>query len=141
MDAENIGQADALRDRCFALPYKERQALMDEIKESLIRDKKQMRRSDRGRILLEYMEEIIGESIPVRCRDAKCVWARTMVAYQLLKEGFTTLDAGRMLGKQYTTIIHMRHKMQDALDVPWAYKDIIDIWKRFQNRLQDDIHN
>lgn len=141
MDAENIGQADALRDRCFALPYKERQALMDEIKESLIRDKKQMRRSERGRILLGYMEEILGEAIPVRCRDSKCVWARTMVAYQLLKEGFTTLDAGRMLGKQYTTIIHMRHKMQDALDVPWAYKDIIDIWKRFQNRLQDDIHN
>jgi len=87
-----------------------------------------------------YMEEILGEPIPVKSREVRFVWARTMVAYQLTQEGYTTEEAGRMMGKTHSDIIHLRNKMQDALDYSYAYKDIIDIWKQFQKLIDHDIH-
>ena len=68
------------------------------------------------------------------------VWVKTMVAYEMMQEGFTLAEIGRQIGRDHSTIIHYRHKMENALSLPQAYKDIIPVWEEFQKRLNDDIH-
>lgn len=93
-------------------------------------------------MLLGEMAEILGvDYISYVSRIPSHVWARTMVAYQMILEGYTTTEIGHQMEKDHSSVIHMRKKMQDALSLPWAYKDIIPIWNEFQKRIKDDIHN
>lgn len=132
----------SLVDLCLELPYKERLNLCQAIKDSLLRERKEKRQihMNRGAVLLEYMRNILGMEIPMTSRLSEFAWARTMVTYQLTKEGYSSNEIGRMIHKDHSTIIYMRNKMETALRYPNAYKDILDIWKQFQKQIQDDIH-
>lgn len=126
-----------LTQQCLGLPYGERLSLCASLQKSIAAD--HPRNFNRGKILLGIIEEILGMKVPSDSRQTMYVWARTMVAYQLIKEGYSTTETGRMLSKDHSTIIHLKHKMEDALAYEYAYQDIVDIWKQFQNKLQDDI--
>ena len=93
-------------------------------------------------ILLGEMQTAMGwqQPIPYESRESPHVWARTMVAYQMCKEGYTTVEIGRQMMKDHSTVTHMKVMMQDALSLPKAYGKIIAIWNEFQRRIQDDIH-
>lgn len=131
-----------LTEQCLELPYKDRLNLCAALRESILQERKERkpRCHNRGQILLDLMGEILGEPIPAKSRETRFVWARAMVAYQLMGEGFSTIEAGRMIGKDHSTIIHLRGNMIDALQYPTMYRDVVDIWKQFQNRLQDETH-
>lgn len=134
-----------LSERCLRLSYLDRLNLCESLKNSILRERNERRMGrdtdlSRGGVLLGYMTEILGEPIPVKSRESRHVWARAMVVYQLTEEGFTTGETGGMVGKNHSTITHLKHKMRDALDYPFAYRDIIHIWKQFQNRLENEIH-
>ena len=87
--------------------------------------------------LLDIYRDVTGRKVNLFCRDQEDVWGKAMVAYQLLQEGFTLQAVSRMLcRKDHSTIIRYRQKMQDALAVPSAYRDIIDIWTNFKARIQ-----
>lgn len=94
--------------------------------------------ANRGQQLIEVMEGILGERLPVKCRDTKYVWARSMIAYQLMQEGFTSSKAGRVLEKDHATVLHMVIKMKEALQFPQMYWDIMPLWNEFQNKLNDE---
>lgn len=89
--------------------------------------------------LLEKMGEVIGEQVDPTSRESRFVWARTMVAYQLTEEGYSLSDAGRALGKNHSTILWARRKMKDAFALPNAYRDVIKMWKQFQDKIHHDI--
>lgn len=129
-----------LMEQCLGLPYKERlnlcAALMSSIKEERAG---QDHPGNRCGVLMRYMEEIMGVPIPYVCRESNYVWARAMVAYQMTREGFSTLEIGRMMDKTHATIIHLRDKMRNALKYPIMHQDIIELWTQFQNKIQDDI--
>lgn len=131
-----------LEQRCLEMPYRYRLNLCAALQESILQERMDGKKlvCNRGDILLEMMGEILGEPVDLKSRDARFVWARTMVTYQLLQEGFSTTEAGRMIGKDHSTVINMRMRMQDALDLPQAYKDIINIWNQFQNKIDNEIH-
>lgn len=131
-----------LEQRCLEMPYRYRLNLCAALQESILQERMDGKKPvcNRGDILLEMMGEILGEPVDLKSRDARFVWARTMVTYQLLQEGFSITEAGRMIGKDHSTVINMRMRMQDALDLPQAYKDIINIWKQFQNKIDNEIH-
>lgn len=126
-----------LKTICLELPYKERLNLCAALLESIKQERREGRNpnSTRGEVLLGYMAEILGEPIPHKSREPKFVWARAMVAYQLTKEGISTGEAGRMIGKDHSTIIFLRDKMQDALEYAYIFPDIIEIWKQFQKKI------
>lgn len=130
-----------LKQRCLEMPYRYRLNLCAALQESILQERMDGKKPvcSRGDILLEMMGEILGEPVDLKSRDARFVWARTMVTYQLLQEGFSTMEAGRMIGKDHSTVINMRMRMQDALDLPQAYKDIINIWKQFKEKIDHDI--
>ncbi len=87
--------------------------------------------------LLDIYKEVTGRKVNLFCRDQQDVWGKAMVAYQLLQEGFSLSAVSRMLcRKEHSTIIRYRKKMEDALSVPSAYRDIIEIWNNFKARIQ-----
>lgn len=90
-------------------------------------------------MLLGEMADILGEKyISYVSRIPSHVWARTMVAYQMIKEGYSTMEIGHQMMKNHSSITHMKDKMQDALSLPQAYGDIIEIWNKFQKRIENE---
>ena len=78
--------------------------------------------------------------IPFEGRESHYVWARTMVAYQMSKEGYPTIEIGRQMMKNRTTIIHLMKKMQDVFAFPQMYEDVLKMWYKFQKQIEYDIH-
>ena len=93
-------------------------------------------------ILLKTMAAALGweHPIPYEGRESHYVWARTMVAYQMSKEGYTTIEIGRQMMKNRTTIIHLLKKMQDVFAFPQMYEDVLKMWYKFQKQIEYDIH-
>ena len=93
-------------------------------------------------ILLGIMAAALGweHPIPYEGRESHYVWARTMVAYQMSKEGYTTIEIGRQMMKDRTTIIHLLKKMQDVFAFPQMYEDVLKMWYKFQKQIEYDIH-
>ena len=93
-------------------------------------------------ILLRTMAAALGweKPIPYEGREPHYVWARTMVAYQMSKEGYTTIEIGRQMMKNRTTIIHLLKKMLDVFAFPQMYEDVLKMWYKFQKQIEYDIH-
>ena len=87
-------------------------------------------------LLREVASVMCVPCIPIERRDPDSVWARAIVAYQMCREGYTTIEIGRQMMKNHSTIIHLRDKMQDVFEMPFAYRDIIEIWNDFQKRIE-----
>lgn len=130
-----------LTDQCLALPYNERvnlaHLLIDSLKTRPVFD---ARYSNRAGELLCILENIIGEKLSFDSQRKNCAWAKTMISYQMSQEGFTTLEIGRQMSVKHSTIIHHRDTMQSVLSMPYAYKDMINIWKQFTNQIQNETH-
>ena len=93
-------------------------------------------------MLLGTMAAALGweKPSPYEGRESHYVWARTMVAYQMSKEGYTTIEIGRQMMKNRTTIIHLLKKMQDVFAFPLMYEDVLKMWYKFQKQIEYDIH-
>ena len=93
-------------------------------------------------MLLGTMAAALGweKPIPYEGRESHYVWARTMVAYQMSKEGYTTIEIGRQMMKNRTTIIHLLNKMLDVFALPQMYENELEMWYKFQKQIEHDIH-
>ena len=93
-------------------------------------------------ILLGTMAAALGweKPIPYEGRESHYVWARTMVAYQMSKEGYHTVEIGRQMMKNRTTIIHLLKKMQDVFALPQMYENELEMWYKFQKQIEYDIY-
>ena len=90
-------------------------------------------------LYLRIMSEILGvDEIPLKCRKTEYTWARYIIAYQLLNEGMTEVEVGRHLGKDHSSVNHMKHKMEEALMYQSQYQDVVYIWKQFKDRLEHE---
>ena len=117
---------------CLALPPEEQKMLIARLTANV-------KGIDYGHAadLLDIYRDVTGRKVNLFCRDQEDVWGKAMVAYQLLREGFTLQAVSRMLyRKDHSTIIRYRQKMEDAIAVPEAYRDIIEIWNNFKARIQ-----
>lgn len=82
--------------------------------------------------LLSVMENILGERVPQRNRKPKYVWARAMIAYKMYEqEQYRNMDIARQMGLNHASVINLRDKMNFAVAHPFAFKDIIKLWKQF----------
>jgi hypothetical protein len=86
--------------------------------------------------LMEEMRKVTGRPVSMSHRNPDDVWARTMVAYQMILEGYSLTEIGHQMLKGHCAIIHLRDKMQDAFELPHIYGDVIATWDKFQKRIQ-----
>lgn len=118
--------------QCLSLSVDEKKQLIHRIKESIEGIDSWM--ADR---LLDTYCEVTGRRVNLFSRDKDDVWGKVMVAYQLIQEGYSLESiALQLCKKDHSSIIHYRQKMQDALELPQVYQDILPIWNEFQKRIQ-----
>ena len=127
---------------CESLTIQDKMELRSWLSDDIASSKKRIGKSPlRCSILLGEMADIMGvRNISYVSRNPMHVWARTMVSYQMNREGYLRKEIGHQMMKRHSAITHMIDKMRDALSLPEAYGDIIEIWNAFQKRIQDDIH-
>ena len=124
----------SIEEMCLQLPIEDRTELCNILQDSITRERK-----ERPALLKRMMAEVLGvDDIPVKSRRAEFVWARSILAYQLVKEWMTAPEAGRFLGNDHSTIIYMRRRVEDALMYPKQYTDVIYIWKQFQKKIENE---
>lgn len=130
--------SEELITQCLSLSLDEKKQLVARITAS-IQGKEDC---TRGVELLDIYSGVIGRKVNLFSRDSINVWAKTMVAYRMIQEGYSLESITRQLyRKDHSVIIHYRQKMEDALSLPDAYQDIMQIWNEFQKRIDNDIHN
>lgn len=130
--------SEELVKECLSLSLDDKKLLVAKIQDAI----QGKDNCTRGVELLDIYSGVIGRKVNLFSRDSINVWAKAMVAYRMIQEGYSLESITRQLyRKDHSVIIHYRQKMEDALSLPGAYKDIVDIWNEFQKRIQDDIHN
>lgn len=130
--------SEELVRECLSLSLDEKKQLLARVKASIDGREDCTRAVD----LLDIYSAITGRRVNLFSRDQGDVWARTMVAYRMIQEGYTLESISRQLYKKdHSVIINYRQKMENALAVPDAYRDIMPIWNEFQKRIDNDIHN
>lgn len=130
--------SEDLKRMCENLPLQDKVELRDFLSDQITSSRGGIGKSPlRCSILLGEIAVIIGvKYVSLVSRIPEHVWARTMVAYQMVKEGYTTTEIGHQMMKDHSSVTHMKNKMQDALDLPQAYRDILETWNEFQKRIQ-----
>lgn len=130
--------SEDLKRMCENLPLQDKVELRDFLSDSITSSRGGIGKSPlRCSILLGEMAKVMGlVTISYVSRIPEHVWARTMVAYQMVKEGYTTTEIGHQMMKDHSSVTHMNKKMQDALGLPQAYRDVLQIWDKFQKQIQ-----
>ena len=133
---------DELKLAVENLSLKDKVELREFLSEMIYSSRRLSKSPLRCSILLGTMAAALGweKPIPYEGREPHFVWARTMVAYQMSKEGYTTIEIGRQMMKNRTTIIHLLKKMQDVFAFPLMYEDVLKMWYKFQKQIEYDIH-
>jgi len=84
------------------------------------------------------MNAIVGEDVRSHGRKSALVNARAILAYTLRKEGYTYQDIGGYLGgRNHATVINICGLMQDALTLPRQYADIMHLYNKFNQAIND----
>ena len=133
---------DELKLAVENLSLKDKVELREFLSEMIYSSRRLSKSPLRCSILLGTMAAALGweHPIPYEGRESHYVWARTMVAYQMSKEGYTTIEIGRQMMKNRTTIIHLLKKMQDVFAFPQMYENELEMWYKFQKQIEYDIH-
>lgn len=126
-----------LTRRCLALPFHERQRLINVLKVSL--DEKEDDGS-RFAILYKAATEVVGNGILTRCRDFNLVMGRRMIAYQMRKEGYSIMTISKKLIRHHASVIHMVKMMEEVLRFQFDLE--MGYWTMFQKKIEEyDIHS
>lgn len=129
-----------LEEKCLSLPYWDRLRICNSLQASIRQERRDRLLGKpsltRLEVLNVLMEELLGE--PVRnSRDSIFVWARAMIAHQLLSEGWRVTEVARLMGRSHATIIFHRRKVEDAIRFPAMYRSELALWKEFQKKIRE----
>lgn len=69
-------------------------------------------------------------------KSRKKAYARVVVAYEMMCDGYSELDIGRELHRDHSTVHHYKVLMKDAMQFPKAYPDLIKLHKQYKNLLK-----
>ena len=87
---------------------------------------------ERARELLFAAADCLGAGYSMRRRDAASVLVRSSVCLKLSEEGWSEKQIGRVLGKDHSTVHHMKVRMRDMLSLPGMYPEAAEIWKELE---------
>lgn len=88
---------------------------------------------ERFEYLCETIKRISGID-PLRdSRKRDNVTVRSMVAWQLIQEGFTTIAVGELFGKNHSTIIHYKDRFLGFFMPGWEAER--ELWEKFKQEI------
>ena len=86
------------------------------------------------------MQEIAKVDVRKRTKLAEVVWPRHIVQYCLRGEGFSYSGIGRYFGMTPATVMHNCKRVEDMQDLPTQYPNEMEIFNKFYNNENTDIH-
>ena len=89
---------------------------------------------ERARELLFAAADCLGAGYSMRRRDATSVLVRSAVCLKLSEEGWGEKQIGRVLGKDHSTVHHMKVRMRDMLSLPGQYPEAAEIWRTLNGK-------
>ena len=112
------------------LPVYERVVLHREILKSL-ESPERVQTDVRLNRLAEVMQSVSGLDVRERSRKPDIVRARVVFVFVARAEGFTQSAIGNFLKLDHSTVCCIEKRMRDALSLPAAYRDYIDLYNKF----------
>lgn len=80
------------------------------------------------------IESILGRELNGgRCRED--VAGRMCITYQLIQDGYSTVEAGRQVGRDHATVLHYKKCMENCKAFPKVYRYECNLWAEFQSKL------
>lgn len=95
--------------------------------------------SERYEYILDRAEKSVGEKLSSQ-RTAGNTLIRSIVAYQMRKEGYTITDIGKQMNRDHSTVTHLVRKFNDMLSVPAAYESEIEMFRDFEKSIVNPGH-
>lgn len=129
MDKEEI--IEALK----AYPLKTKREIRDLLTDAIADEEKVSRRSEEERAYakaLLAMEAAIQRSIDPDRHSPGDSWARKCIAHLLYHDGWPQTAIARMQKRNHATISHSCKTVDDALSLPQAYPDIVEMYTKFK---------
>lgn len=99
----------------------------------MISDKKKARFEELCRI----MKELSGIDPRENSRKHDVVTTRMMVAYQLMREGFTSLAVGELFGRDHSTVLNYKERWLALFMPGWEAER--ELWERFKAAAGEDM--
>lgn len=90
-------------------------------------------KTTRSEELLAVMENVMGEKLHLRSHEQRFVWAKTIIANQLLSEGYSTTKVGMCLGMDHSSVVHMKKKFPQLFSQPKAYEKELAMYNQFNS--------
>lgn len=125
--------------QCLQLSPGEKRYIIDRLTKSCHEEERKFsKRAERGQELIDMVCDILGiEEIPNN-RDNMSVFARSLVAYQMYLEGFTTTYIGKVINRDHSTIISLIERVSNMLMMPNFYPHEIVVWDEFKKRIENE---
>lgn len=89
----------------------------------------------RAQYFIRVMNDIIGDNVLRRSRKRELVWGRNIVAYQMKREKFQSVDIAKCLGLRHCTITHAVSSVVEMLNMPGLYQNEMRLWNFFQEMI------
>ncbi len=84
------------------------------------------------------MENVIGYSIEMQSREPRFIVARDCIVYQMIKRNtFTLEEIGKMIGKDHSTVSHIKTKMNEMIGDVRFYPSENKLWNDFQQQIKN----
>ena len=88
--------------------------------------------------LKKTMENVTGYSIDMQSREARFIFARDCIVYQMIKRNtFTLKEIGKMIGKDHSTVSHIKKKMNEMIGDVRFYPSENKLWNDFQQQIKN----
>ena len=83
----------------------------------------------------DIMYRLTGVDALENSRQREVVWARNMVAYQMVLDGFTQELIASCIGRDRCTIVHCVKSVEAMMNSPQQYWRENEIWNKFRDKL------
>ena len=95
-------------------------------------------REERLQHYVEVMNGIVGADIRERSRKREIVVARNIVMHRMLVEGATQTWVGEQFGMGHCAVIVARRMVENMLMMPRAYMDEMTIYRKFNDKINEN---
>lgn len=86
--------------------------------------------NDRYTELLQAAVSALGlDGYDPSSRRVQFCTVRFAVALKLSEEGWSEYAIGRAMGKEHSTVHHMKKRMRDMLSLPGMYPEAAEVWR------------
>lgn len=99
------------------------------------------RRKARSRVsrqtYLSVMNDIVGRDICGSQNSWHISHYRFMVAYQMMRDGFSQYEIASLIGKNRTTVSYGISAIRDMLTLPQVYVEEAEVWGKYTKQIND----